>query len=54
MQPHALNFFLFFYNDLLIEMHEKGIHGILLSPDEVQLFLLLFADDEVLLSDTPL
>ena len=34
-------------------MLEKSRHAIQLSPDEVQLFLSLFVDDAVLLSDTP-
>ena len=37
----------------MIEMLKKAKHEILLSPDEVQLVLLLFADDAVILSDTP-
>ena len=45
--------FSFFINELGKEMLLKGKHGIQLSPEEVQLFLLLFADDIVLLSDTP-
>ena len=38
--------------EIIIEMLEKGRHRIQLSPDEVQLVLLLFADDAVILSDT--
>ena len=33
--------------EIIIEMLEKGRHGIQLSPDKVQLVLLLFADDAV-------
>ena len=44
--PMLFFFFKFFFiNELAKGIPEKGRHGIQLLPDEVQLFLLLFADD---------
>ena len=39
-------------NELTLEIRRCGRHGIQLSPDLVELFLLLFADDVALFSDT--
>ena len=45
--------FAFFMNKLAIEMSKKkGRHGIQLEPGAVEIFLLLFADGMILLSDT--
>ena len=44
--------FSLFINELALEIIEKGRHGIKLSPDILELFILLFADDIVLLSET--
>ena len=44
--------FAFFINELAIEMAKKGRHGIQLVPGAVKIFLLLFADDMIILSDT--
>ena len=44
--------FSFFINELAIEIESTCYPGIQLHPDIVQLFLLLFADDIVLVSDT--
>ena len=45
--------FAFFINELAVEMSKKkGRHGIQLVPGAVEIFLLLFADDMILLSDT--
>ena len=42
--------FSFLINELALEMAQKGLHGIQLSPDIVQILILLFADDVVLSS----
>ena len=39
-------------NELANEILEKGKHGVSLDPAEIELFLLLFADDLTLLSST--
>ena len=39
-------------NELANEILEKGKHGVSLGPAEIELFLLLFADDLTLLSST--
>jgi hypothetical protein len=44
--------FSFFINELAMELSRKGRHGIQLIPGAVEIFLLLFADDVVLLSGT--
>ena len=41
-----------FINDLAADLIKNGKHGIQLLPDMIELFILLFADDIVLLSDT--
>ena len=44
--------FSIFINEIATTVDEKGIHGIQLLPGLVEIFILLFADDIVLLSDT--
>eukprot|EP00745_Piridium_sociabile_P004303 TRINITY_DN1254_c0_g1_i4.p1 TRINITY_DN1254_c0_g1~~TRINITY_DN1254_c0_g1_i4.p1 ORF type:complete len:981 (+),score=112.61 TRINITY_DN1254_c0_g1_i4:2532-5474(+) len=44
--------FSFFINELAMEVAKRGRHGIQLIPGAVEVFLLLFADDVILLSDT--
>ena len=44
--------FSFFINELAIEVAQKGRHGIQLIAGATELFLLLFADDVILLSGT--
>ena len=44
--------FSFFINELAIEVSKTGKHGIQLIPDTIEIFLLLFADDVILLSNT--
>ena len=44
--------FSLFINDLAADIIKNGRHGIQLLPDMIKLFILLFADDIVLLSDT--
>ena len=44
--------FSFFINELAVEMIKNGRNGIHLFPGSIELFLMLFADDVVLLSDT--
>lgn len=44
--------FSFFINELAVELSKKGKHGIQLVPGAIELFLMLFADDVVLLSNT--
>ena len=41
-----------FINDLAADIIKNGRHGIQLLPDMIELFILLFADDIALLSDT--
>ena len=47
-------FFLFslFINDLALDIINNGRHGVSLSSDFVQLVILLFADEMILLSET--
>ena len=44
--------FSLFINELALEIIHKGRHGIKLAPDTLELFILLFADDIVLVSET--
>ena len=44
--------FSFFINELIIELTNSNYHGIQLSPDLIELFCLLFADDVALFSDS--
>ena len=44
--------FSLFINELALEIISNGRHGVTLSPDLIELFILLFADDIVLLSET--
>ena len=44
--------FCLFINDLAADIIKNGRHGIQLLPDMIELFILLFADDIILLSDT--
>ena len=44
--------FSIFINEVAANVDEYGIHGIQLLPGLIQLFILLFADDIALLSDT--
>ena len=44
--------FSLFVNEIAVGMEAVGKHGIQLQPGLVELFLLLFADDLVLLSST--
>ena len=41
-----------FINELIKDIIENGKHGIQLSPDLVELLILLFADDVILFSDS--
>ena len=43
-----------FINEIASSLEQHGTHGIQLMPGLLQLFLLLFADDIVLTSDTPM
>jgi hypothetical protein len=45
--------FSIFINQLADHMNERGKHGIQVLPGLIELFILLFADDVVLLSSTP-
>ena len=42
-----------FTNELPLEVIENGRHGASITPDVIKLFVLLLADDIVLLSETP-
>ena len=44
--------FSLFINELANEIIQKGKHGISLSPDLIQMLIMLFADDVILLSFT--
>ena len=44
--------FSLFINELAIEIIQNGKHGITLSPELIQILIVLFADDVVLLSYT--
>ena len=44
--------FSFFINELAVEISSRGKHGIQLLPGAIELFLLLFADDIILLSES--
>ena len=44
--------FSMFIDELGIEIMERGRHGIQLTPDLVQIFILVFADDVILASCT--
>ena len=45
--------FSLFVNQLANQVNENGVHGVQLLPTLVELFILLFADDIVLISTTP-
>ena len=44
--------FSLFINELANEIMQRGRHGIHLIPDLIEIFILLFADDVILVSDT--
>ena len=44
--------FSFFINELDVVLSKTGKHGIQLIPGAIEIFLLLFADDVILLSNT--
>ena len=44
--------FSFFINELAVEVSKKGKHGIQLIPGALEIFMLLFADDVILLSSS--
>ncbi len=44
--------FSLFINELALEIINNGRHGAILNPDFIELFIMLFADDIVLLSET--
>ena len=44
--------FSLFINELTKDIIENGKHGIQLSPDLIELLILLFADDVILFSDS--
>ena len=44
--------FSFFINELAVDLSRNGKHGVQLIPGAIEIFLLLFADDVILLSDT--
>ena len=44
--------FSLFINELARETDQQGMHGIQLIPDLIEIFILLFADDIILMSDS--
>ena len=44
--------FSLFINELILEVSQNGKHGVLFTTDYFELFILLLADDVVLLSET--
>ena len=52
MQPSFVFVFSLFIDELANEIMERGRHGIQLTPDLVQIFILMFADDVILASYT--
>ena len=44
--------FSLFVKELANEIMQRGRHGIQLIPDLIEIFILLFADDVILVSDT--
>lgn len=44
--------FSFFVNELAVEISRKGRHGVQIIPGAIEIFLMLFADDIILLSDS--
>jgi len=44
--------FSFFINELYVEIMQSGKHGVQLFPDILELFMLLFADDVILMSSS--
>ncbi len=44
--------FCLFVNELALEIIQKGKHGVTMSSELAELFILLFADDIVLLAET--
>ena len=44
--------FSLFINELTLEIINNGKHGAILNPDFIELFITLFANDIVLLSET--
>ena len=45
--------FSLFINEVAVEIMRSGKHGVQLFPDLLEIFILLFADDIAVLSDTP-
>ena len=52
MMSAVLFFFSLFINELALEIIQNGKHGATFGNDFIELFILLFADDIVLLSET--
>ena len=46
--------FSFFINELALDIIREGKHGAIVSPELIELFILLFADDLLLMSETPI
>jgi len=51
-ENNSPNLFALFINELTREINQFGKHGIQLSPEFIQILILLFADDVALLSDS--
>ena len=47
----CLHCFLFFINELALEIAQNGMSGVQLEPDVVQMLIILFADDVLLASN---
>ena len=49
--PLLFSLFLVFINDIAKEIVQRGRHGIQLIPDLIDIFILMFADGVILMSD---
>ena len=48
----SLTLFSLFINELAHDMTSSGKHGVQFSPNDIEMFIMLFADDIILMSAT--